>query len=425
MFLKKVLMIGALACVIMGGLGVLPSINAQDDSTQFPITLVDATGNEVTIESIDAIASGSGDVTEIIDALGFRDNLVGIDISSTYPPELLDEIQNIGFARRLTVEPIAAVNPTVFFCTEICSPTAVLDQLRDLDIPVVIIPDNETSGIELPVQKIEMVAAALGVPERGTALAQQVATEIDWVNTALANVVEPDPYVLMVYVRGVRLQLISGKDVPAEAMITTAGGIDAGADIGIEGYTTLNAELILTAFPDHILLMQDGVDSAGGLDTVRAIQGVSQVPAGENDSFIVVDDMFLLGMSTRTGQSLLTLAKTFHPSMTWELAVAYPYNITDATGTELTVDSAMPLLVTNAELFDLAQQLGYHPVRLESQSTDAGNLILATVDDDWQTWRDGGATVIVIPSQVEISMVATALGVPGRGEALAARRSKD
>jgi iron complex transport system substrate-binding protein len=399
------------------------SSNAQDDGDgSFPRTIVDATGNEVTIESIEGIVSASGDVSEIIVALGFEDNLVGVDISSTYPSNLLDDIEPIGFARRLAIEPIAAVNPTIVFCTQTCAPTSVLDQVRSLNIPVVVIPDPDNPSLDLPLQKIEMIADALGVPERGAELINRLQVELDWINTSIANV-EETPYMMMVYVRGTRLQLLSGEGVPAYTMITNVGAIDAAADIGVVGYTTLNAELILTAYPDYILLMQGGVDSFGGLDEVRKIQGMSQTPAGENDNFIVFDDQFLLGMSTRTGQALIELAAIIHPSMTWEVAVQYPYTITDATNTEITIESNVSVAVTNNQLFDVVQQLGYHPLRLDD--VQAASLIIATPSDDWETLRNDDYIVIVVSDDSDVSQIAATLGVPGRGVALLARRAQE
>ncbi len=398
-----------------------PHSIAQDDGG-FPRTVIDATGNEVTIDSIEGIVSASGDVSEIIVALGFEEKLVGVDISSTYPPNLLDDIEPIGFARRLAIEPIAAVSPTVVFCTETCAPTSVLDQVRSLNIPVVIIPDPDAPTIDLPLRKIEMIADVLGVPERGAELIEQLQVEIDWAKTAVSNV-EETPYIMMVYVRGTRLQLISGSDVPAYTMITNVGAIDAAADIGVVGYTTLNAELILTAYPDHILLMQGGVESFGGVDEIKKIQGMSQTPAGENNSFIVFDDQYLLGMSMRTGKALIELASIIHPSMTWEVAVEYPYTMTDATQTEITIEDSMTIVAANDELFDVVQQLGYHPVRLDAMSEQ--NLIIATQTDDWETLRNEGYTVIVVEDSTNITQIASSLGVPGRGEALLARRAQE
>lgn len=400
----------------------LPTTIAQDgNGNEFPRTIVDATGQEVTITSIDRIVSGSGDITEIIVELGFRDNLVGVDISATYPEDVLDEVEAFGFARRLNLEPIIALNPSVFFCTETCMPDTVLQQLRDLGVAVVILPDGDDVDLTLPLRKIEMVADVLGVPEQGEVLAARVATEIDWVQTATANV-EGQPYVLFLYFRGSRLQLVYGSKTPAQALIEGAGGIEAAGEIGIEGYIPLNAEILLTAYPDYVLLMQSGIDSAGGLDAARNLQGMSQTPAGENDQFLVYDDQYLLALSTRTGPMLLDLAAAIHPDMTWELEVTYPYIITDATGAELTIDSPANIAAT-PDLQVNVTALGFHTIDVTSATPD--DVVVMLASEDWQMARDNGLMVIVVESADDIPALSVALGVPGRGEALVARRSQE
>lgn len=393
---------------------------AQDDSTTYPVTITDATGREVTITSIDRIVSGSGDITEIIVALGFEDNLVGVDISSTYPPDVLERVDAFGFARRLTLEPIVSMDPSVFFCTETCMPDVVLDQLRDLGIPVVIAPDGDDVDLDLPLEKVQLVASALGVAEKGAALSSQIATEIDWVRTATANV-ETKPYVLLLYFRGSRLQLVYGNNTPAEVLIEGAGGIEAAGEIGIEGYVPLNAEILLTTYPDYVLLMQSGIEGAGGLDVARDLQGMAQTPAGRNDNFLVYDDQYLLALSTRTGPMLLDLAADIHPDMTWEVKINYPYAITDSTGQHLSID--LPTEVaTTTELQENVTALGFHPITIDEANPNS--LIIMQSSDDWQTMRDNGYTVVVVSSADDITALAAGLGVPGRGEALLARRAQ-
>jgi iron complex transport system substrate-binding protein len=394
---------------------------AQDGGTTFPIIITDATGTEVTIESIDAIASGSGDVTEIIAALGFEDKLVGIDISSTYPADLLDRIPEIGFARRLAVEPIAAVNPSVFFCTQTCSPASVFDQLRELGIPVVIVPDNPESGINIPLEKITMTAAALGVPEKGEELRAQVALELDWVETAVANVQET-PTMMFIYLRGRNLQLVSGTETPGYDLINAVGGLDVGAEAGVVGYQALSAEVMLNAYPEYIVMFQGSVDSAGGLDQVKELPGVGETPAAQNDDILVFDDQYILGMSTRTGQAALELASQVHPTMTWEYAISYPYSYIDATGTEISVETAGPLYATDEVLLETVQKLGFHAELVDAPVE--GSLIIASQSTDWVSLRDAGYTVIMINDAAEIIEIAAALNVPGRGEALIARKAQ-
>jgi iron complex transport system substrate-binding protein len=406
---------------VLGGSGWLETSTAQSDSGDFPITIIDATGREVTITSIDRIVSGSGDITEIVVALGLRDNLVGVDISSTYPDGVLDEVGTFGFARRLTLEPIVAMNPTVFLCVQTCMPDTVLEQLRSLDIPVVILPDGDDVDLTLPMQKIRMASAALGVPERGEVLAQRIATEIDWAQTATANI-DNRPYVLLLYFRGSRLQLVYGANTPAEALIEGAGGIEAAGEIGVDGYIPLTTEILLTAFPDYVLLMESGVDSAGGLELVRDLQGMSQTPAGQQENFLVYDDQYLLALSTRTGAMLLDLAADIHDDLTWELEVAYPYMFKDDTGTDLNVTAPPLRIATSDDLLPTVRRLGFHPVTMtEAEDNLTDTLFVVTEATDYQRLRDAGAQVIVLAEDVPLTRLAEALNVPGRGLALAAR----
>lgn len=406
----------------------VPVTQSQNEGSSFPITVVDARGKEVTIESIEAIATGSGDVTEIIVELGFQDNLVAIDDSSVYPPDLLEQIPSIGFARRLTVEPIAAANPSVFFCSLTCSPTTVFEQLENLGIPVVIVPDivpgNTWNGIEVPLLKVDMLSQALGVPERGAQLREKIALEIDWARTAVANV-EEVPYVFLLYLRGRSLQLVSGAEVPAQFLLETIDVVDAGTDIGLVGYQTLTPQIILSAYPDYIILMERSVESFGGLDAVKEIQGVRQTPAGQNDRFIVREEQYLLGLSTRTGAILLDLASALHPSLTWEIEVNYPYDVADASGETVTVDSPDLIMATTPELVAIIQQLGFHAHLFDGENATESTLLIASPLDDIEGLRAQGITVIAVENASDVPAVAAALNVPGRGEALLARQAQE
>lgn len=409
-----------LASVALSAFPQHDTVTAQEGNRNFPITITDATGREVTIESVDRIISGSGDITEIVVALGLQDNLVGVDISSTYPEDVLDSVPAFGFARRLTLEPIVTLDPTVFLCVQTCMPEVVLDQLRDFNIPVVILPDGDDVDLTLPIEKIRMAAAALGVPERGEDIAMRVEREIGWARTATANV-EREPYVLLLYFRGSRLQLVYGANTPAEALIEGAGGIEAAGEIGVDGYIPLSTEILLTAFPDYILLMESGVESAGGLDVVRNLQGMSQTPAGQQDNFLVYDDQYLLALSIRTGQMLLDLSAQLHADMTWERDVTYPYTVEDVSGTMVTVESDPMQIVVSDTFYQTVAQLGFHPERL--QNSESTGLYIVSADDDVEALRSEGKQVIVLNANATISEIATALNVPGRGEALTVQRS--
>ncbi|NJL94552.1 MAG: ABC transporter substrate-binding protein [Anaerolineae bacterium] len=201
-------------------------------------------------------------------------------------------------------------------------------------------------------------------------------------------------------------------------MVEGAGGVDAGAEIGVSYYQPLSPELLFTAFPDYLLLTEGSIESAGGLEVVLELQGIADTPAAESGNVIVMDTQYLLGMSLRTGQALLDLAAAIHPEMTWERQVPLPYTLTDASGEAVTVATDGPLVALNPALLERSQQLGFHSLPAQALTPDA--LVLAAESDAWQALREAGQTVLVVPDDADIEAVAAALGVPGRGVALRA-----
>jgi len=284
---------------------------------QLPVTVQDVNGNDVTVTDVSRIVPLSGDVAEIVWSLGLADNVVGVDVSAVYPAEAWADLPRIGFERELSAEGILSLEPTVVIGKEQAGPPEVLDQIRDAGVSVVIIGEPQT--LEAPAHKIRAVAAALGVPQAGEALATSVESQIADAQ-ALAATAESQPRVLFIYVRGGGTQLIGGSGVVSNAMIEAAGGIDAGAEAGVQGFMPVTAEAIVAAQPDVIIAPDSGVQSIGGLEALLQIPGVAETPAGQQGNFLVYDDLLLLGMTPRTGEMLMDLTLALHP----ELAPATP-----------------------------------------------------------------------------------------------------
>ena len=73
--------------------------------------------------------------SEIIYALGAEENIVAVDVSSTYPPEIKD-LPTIGYHRALAAEPILSMKPTLILEDNNIGPEHVVTQLKDLKIPM-------------------------------------------------------------------------------------------------------------------------------------------------------------------------------------------------------------------------------------------------------------------------------------------------
>src|SRR6476659_5347601 len=72
---------------------------------------------------------------EIIWALGAQDKVVGVDLSSTYPPEIKN-VQTVGYHRALSAEGILSLHPTAIVTDGNIGPPQVVQQLQQLNIPM-------------------------------------------------------------------------------------------------------------------------------------------------------------------------------------------------------------------------------------------------------------------------------------------------
>jgi iron complex transport system substrate-binding protein len=196
--------------------------------------------------------------------------------------------------------------------TASAGPPAVIDQVRAAGVPVVIVPEVEelTAGPT----KLRLVGRALGVPKRGAKLAAQVAGQIALARREAARA-SSRPRVAFLYVRGGPVQMIGGTNTRSHSMIVAAGGIDAGAEAGIDGYKPITAEALVAARPDVILFLSAGLESIGGVAGALRIPGVAQTPAGRNRRFLAYDDLLLLGLGPRTGAALRALVRGLHPEL--------------------------------------------------------------------------------------------------------------
>src|SRR3569833_63486 len=66
---------------------------------------------------------------EMIYALGAQANLVGVDYSSTYPPEI-KSLQTVGYHRALSAEGILSLHPTLIIDDNNIGPAQVVRQLQ-------------------------------------------------------------------------------------------------------------------------------------------------------------------------------------------------------------------------------------------------------------------------------------------------------
>jgi len=260
------------------------------------------------------VVAVGGSVTEIVYALEEAERLAAVDSTSQYPPAAR-ELPSVGYLRQLSAEPILSMGPELLLAEPDAGPPPALEQIRDAGVRVVTVPDTPSpTGV---LEKIAVVAEALGVPDKGAALKRRVRTGFDEVKAALSGI-EQRPRVLFLLSIGEGAPLAAGKTTAADAIIEMARGKNV-----VEGFTDykpLTPEAAARLAPEVLLLNENSLKALGGREAVLARPEIAATPAGREERLIVMDGLLLLGFGPRTPKAVRRLAEALHPAL--ELARA-------------------------------------------------------------------------------------------------------
>jgi iron complex transport system substrate-binding protein len=303
--LQNVRWLMALILCLMG-MGMVVSVGAQDAES---VVVTDAAGNEVTITDTSRIITIDGSVTEIVFALGASDKVVARDDSSLYPPQV-NALESVGYVRQLSAEPVLSLNPTLIITTTSAGPVEAVEQLTTSGVTILTVPAATT--VEGVVANVTTIAAALSLEAEGAALVERIESDYAAAQELQATV-ETKPRVMFIYARGAGAVSVAGTNTSAAAMIELAGGENAVTEY--EGYKPITAEAVVAVAPDVIMMMTGRLESIGGVDGLLEQPGIAQTPAGENRRIVAMEDLYLLGFSTRTGTAVLDLTYLLHEEL--------------------------------------------------------------------------------------------------------------
>jgi iron complex transport system substrate-binding protein len=244
------------------------------------------------------VLSIGGSITEIVYALGEEDRLIARDTTSSFPA-VVEELPDVGYMRALSPEGVLSVDPTLIIAEEGSGPLETIEVLEGANIPFVTIPD----GFDRPAVaiKIQAVAQALGVPEKG----EELAAEIDAQLAALETSVDAPARVMFILsTQGGRI-MASGTNTAADGMIALAGGTNAVT--GFEGYKPLTDEAVTLAAPDVIVMMAREGDHNTADQDLWTHPAISTTPAAQTQSIVRMNGLLLLGFGPRTPEAAQAL----------------------------------------------------------------------------------------------------------------------
>ena len=287
--MKKINTFLALTFVLLSG------ISCKKETTT-ETTTTDVT-DSIAKPSAQKIVSLNGAVTEIIAALGHEKELVGVDVTSTFPESIKTTAKDLGHVRSISIEGIMALNPTLIIGTDKELSPELLEKIKK-------------SGVKAELFKQEFT------PEGTKKLIANVAGVLNHKDfSALTNKIDADlknvkplakaPKVLFIYARGANMMMVSGTGTPVEKTIELAGAKNAVTDFA--DFKPLTPEALIKGNPDVILMFDSGLESIGGVIGVLKIPGVDKTNAGKNKKIIAMDGGLLSGFGPRLGEAATQL----------------------------------------------------------------------------------------------------------------------
>ncbi|HEY7737647.1 MAG TPA: ABC transporter substrate-binding protein [Candidatus Limnocylindria bacterium] len=285
---------------------VAPSASAAAE-VSYPQTLTDDAGRQVEIPAEpERIVSLAPSNTEIVCALDACDRLVGVTDFDDYPAEVAD-VAHVVIGAVVDVELVVEADPDLIIAAgNELTPTAVIDQLAELDYPVLVLyPES----LEAVLDNVELVGTAINATDAATAVTGDMTQRIAAVREAVAG--EPAPRTF--YEVGLFEGAIytAGEDSFLAGMIDTAGGEPITGD---PLTTSIALEDLVAADPELILLGDAAYDPSITPESVAVRPGWEGMTAVTTGNVLVMaEDPVITRPGPRIVDGLEAMAAAIHP----------------------------------------------------------------------------------------------------------------
>ncbi|WP_026689439.1 ABC transporter substrate-binding protein [Alteribacter aurantiacus] len=277
-----------------------------EEKGSFPVTVEDARGEELTIESQpEEIISLLPSNTELIYGLDAWDQLVAVTANDDFPQKA-SELPSVG-DMTIDVESIIAKDPDLVLAGAI-NDLEALEQIENAGIQVVVVEDTNTFEDFYTV--VTVMGDVLGKSEEAEEMVRSFQEEIDRIEGIASDIPEEERVSVWIEV-GADPLFTAGTGTFIDEMLTTIGAENVAG--GEEGWVQFTEEDAVQLNPEAIILTYGAYveDARGDVLNRSAWQSVSAI---EQDRVYEMEDS---NMITRQGPRLIegveTLAELIYP----------------------------------------------------------------------------------------------------------------
>lgn len=252
-------------------------------------------------------------LTEMVFALGKGHDLVGIDLSSTYP-DSAKLIKTVGYHMALNPEGIIAMNPDLVIHSNDIGPSNVLPQITKAGLNIKAFGGANT--IDSAKLLLKELGKFFGEEKKADSIVKSMEAGIARAADTLKALNIKDSLRVMIIHFGLRNNnyfVMSGRNRVGDKMIRLAGCSPATYDG--KGAREMSAEAVALANPDIIIATDFGYDRMGSMDKfISSVPGVSLTNAGKNKRIVRFEEHDLVYFGPRTGDNIIKLINLLHPA---------------------------------------------------------------------------------------------------------------
>lgn len=282
----------------------------QEEKADFPVTIKDAIGKEVVIQSRpEKIVSLIPSNTEIAFGLGLGNEVVGVSDYDNYPAETAD-IEKIG-GMEFNVEKIISLSPDIVLAhaSSAHNSEAGLQQLRDAGIAVLVV--NDAKNFDQVFESINMIGTASGNKEEAEKLVADMKAKLEDIKEKAKGIKDEDRKKVFVEVSPAPDIYAVGANTFMDEMLKM---IHADNVITEEGWPKMDPEAVIEKNPD-VIITTHGYYTEDPVGNVLGRDGWQDITAVKNKQVIDVDSNKVTRSGPRIVEGVELLAKAIYPEV--------------------------------------------------------------------------------------------------------------
>ncbi|MGO4888245.1 ABC transporter substrate-binding protein [Anaerobacillus sp. MEB173] len=246
------------------------------EGASFPVTVKDATGEEITVEAEpESIITLTPSNTEILYALDLLDKVIAVTDNDDFPEGIQDTKDSIG-GMEFDVEKILSLQPDIVLANAL-NVSEGIEQLRNAGLTVVV--TNGGSTFDEVYSSIEMVASVTGKAEEGQDIVNSMKERINVITEKAAQINEEDQVKVWVEIWPAPDLFTTGKGTFMHEMLEMIHAVNAAGDQ--EGWPNYTEEDAVSTNPDVIITTYGHWE---GMET--AVEDVISRPAWQEVSAV-------------------------------------------------------------------------------------------------------------------------------------------